>query len=120
MKYKIIIILTLFCSIFGLKAQQSDAYKVLESQTFKDSISNREVQLIDVRTQEEFNTGHVEEAENIDFYSEKFNDKFNKLDKQKPIYIYCRSGSRSKKAATKLSAMGFKKIYDLEGGYLNY
>lgn len=120
MKYKIILIITLFSSIIGVKAQQNDTYKVLDVQTYKDSTLNKKVQLIDVRTPEEYNSGHIKDAENIDFYSEKFTTEFNKLDKQKPVYIYCRSGSRSRQTGIKLSEMGFKEIYDLEGGILNY
>lgn len=114
----IIIIMTLFSSIFGAKAQQNDAIKVLDTQTFKDSISSKKVQLIDVRTPDEYNSGHIKDAKNIDFYSGKFNTEFDKLDKEKPVYIYCRSGSRSRQSANKLIAMGFKEIYDLRGGFI--
>ena len=112
--------MTLFSSIFGVKAQQNDTYKILDVQTFKDATSNKKVQLIDVRTPEEYNSGHIKDAANIDFYSGIFTTEFNKLDKQQPVYIYCRSGNRSKQTAKKLEAMGFKEIYDLEGGILNY
>lgn len=112
--------MTLFSSIFGVRSQPNNAIKVLEPQTFKDSISNKKVQLIDVRTSEEYKSGHIKNAANIDFYSGKFTTEFNKLDKEKPLYIYCRSGSRSKQTSNKLSAMGFKEIYDLKGGILNY
>ncbi|MEO5790268.1 MAG: rhodanese-like domain-containing protein [Gelidibacter sp.] len=112
--------MALFGSILGVTAQQNKAYKILDVQNFKDSISNKEVQLIDVRTPDEYNSGHIKDAKNIDFYSAEFTEEFNKLDKQKPVYIYCRSGSRSKQSAVKLSAMGFKEIYDLKGGFLNY
>ena len=83
MTYKLIIIMTLFSSIFGMKAQQNEAYKVLDVQAFKDSISHEKVQLIDVRTPEEFTSGHIKDAANIDFYSGKFTTEFNKLDKEK-------------------------------------
>lgn len=112
--------MALFSSIFGVKAQQNDAYKVLDVKTFKDSTANKKVQLIDVRTPEEYKSGHIGDARNIDFYSGKFTTEFNKLDKQKPVYIYCRSGNRSKQTGKKLSAMGFKEIYDLKDGILNY
>ena len=113
-------IIALFSSVFGVMAQQNDAYKILNVQTFKDSTSNKEVQLIDVRTPEEYKSGHIKDSKNIDFYSGDFTKEFNKLNKDKPVYIYCRSGSRSKQASDKLSAMGFKEIYDLKGGILNY
>ena len=112
--------MTLFSSIFSVMAQQSDAYKILELQTYKDSVANKKVQLIDVRTPDEFKVGHIEYAKNIDFHAVDFTTEFNKLDKDQPVYIYCRSGSRSRKAANKLIEMGFKEIYDLKGGILSY
>ncbi|OBX21634.1 rhodanese-related sulfurtransferase [Gelidibacter algens] len=112
--------MTLFSSIFGIKKYKNEAIKVLDAQTFKDSISHKKVQLIDVRSSNEFKFGHIKDAKNIDFYSDKFTAEFNKLDKQKPVYIYCRSGSRSRQSSNKLSTMGFTEIYDLKGGILNY
>lgn len=120
MKNKIIIIMAFFGSIFFANAQQNETYIILDVQTFKDSTSNKAVQLIDVRTPDEFNSGHIKDAKNIDFHSEEFTSELSKLNKEKPVYIYCRSGSRSAKAANKLSEMGFKEIFDLEGGILNY
>ncbi|NND78860.1 MAG: rhodanese-like domain-containing protein, partial [Maribacter sp.] len=49
-----------------------------------------------------------------------FKQAFEKLDKSKPVYLYCRSGSRSKKAAQKVLDMGFVKVYDLKGGYMRW
>ena len=70
---------------------------------------------------EEFNSGHLKGSVNIDFYEEELFDKFfKKVDKSKPIYIYCRSGNRSKKSSEKLKKLGFVKVYDLEGGYKNW
>lgn len=112
--------MTLFGSIFGMNAQQDDAIKVLDVQTFRDSITTKNVQLIDVRTPEEFEAGHIKDAKNIDFFSDAFRVEFEKLDKEKPVYIYCKSGNRSGQSAIKLSAMGFKEIYNLQGGFLNY
>lgn len=127
MKFKLILSLAVLGAFLNLQAQQSnqyitlaDQYVILEVQAFKDSIKNNNVQLIDVRTPEEYKEGHIENAENIDFFSADFMSKFNAFDRQKPIYIYCRSGNRSKKSGAKLSAMGFKKIYDLKGGILKY
>lgn len=120
MTNKLIAIMVLIVSFFSANAQQNDQYLILEVQAFKDSISHKKVQLIDVRTPEEYKEKHIKYAENIDFFSKEFNAEFSKLDMQQPVYIYCRSGNRSKRAADKLSAMGFTKIYDLKGGILNY
>lgn len=120
MKNNVVLILAFITTIFSACAQQEDTYKILEVQTYKDSITNGTVQLVDVRTPEEYSEGHIEYAKNIDFFSEDFEDQFNKLDKNQPVYIYCKSGNRSGKAGKKLKDMGFHHIYDLKGGILNY
>jgi len=79
-----------------------------------------DIQLIDVRTPREFEGGHLKGAKIINFYDKDFFDQMSKLDKDKELYIYCRSGNRSGKAAKKLKTMGFTKIYDLQGGILNW
>ena len=117
---KHIIIMSIFTVLFGLNTTQSNAFKVLSPEDFKAQIENNNVQLIDVRTATEFKTEHIKGAINIDFFSGKFNIEFNKLNKDQAVYLYCRSGSRSKQSANKLEAMGFTEIYDLKGGILNY
>ena len=85
---------------------------------YATAVSGKKVQLVDVRTAREYRSGHIKNALNIDFFdAANFSKSFEKLDKKKPIYLYCRSGSRSKNAARKLLAMGFSEIYDLKGGY---
>jgi len=76
------------------------------------------IQLIDVRTPKEYKEGHLKNAVNINFYDNTFLEEMSKLDKSKELYIYCRSGNRSGKAAKKLGEMGFTKVYDLEGGII--
>ena len=75
-----------------------------------------EVQLIDVRTPAEFAEGHLKNAKNIDFYSPDFDLQIEALDKSIPVILYCKSGRRSAKCASKLNAKGFTSIYDLDGG----
>lgn len=118
---KILVIITLFSSVFCAKAQQTDAITILPASEFNEAIASKEVQLVDVRTVEEFKEGAIDNALNIDFFQqENFKTQFEKLDKDKPVYLYCRSGHRSHKAAVKLEAMGFSTIFDLEGGYMNW
>ena len=107
-------------SLFGLKSSKNNNIKVLDAAEFKAAIANKKVQLIDVRSASEFQSDAIKDAKNIDFFSGKFNVEFNKLNKEKPVYVYCRSGSRSRQTASKLSAMGFTEIYDLKGGILSY
>lgn len=111
--------MSFFSSLFGGSALNSDKFEILEKQDFKASIQQGKVQLVDVRTPREYKGGHIAKAINIDLFQvSNFKQAFEKLDKSKPVYLYCRSGSRSKRAAQKLLDMGFEMVYDLKGGYL--
>ena len=111
----------LLFSLFVFSQENTQVYEVLSYDDFKNQINNDNVLLFDIRTMDEFNSGHLKGSINIDFYEEKLFDKFfKKVNKSKPIYIYCRSGNRSKKSSEKLKKLGFVKIYDLEGGYKNW
>jgi len=113
--------MTIFKSLFRTQKHQSDKFELLGVKEYKDAVINKDVQLVDVRTAREYRSGHLGNAINIDFYKSKhFIESFERLNKDKPVYIYCRSGARSAKAAHQLISMGFKKIYDLEGGILNW
>lgn len=79
-----------------------------------------DIQLIDVRTPKEYTEGHIKGAVNINFYDDNFLTQMSKLDKDKEIYVYCRSGGRSGRAANQLKEQGFTKIYDLQGGMINW
>lgn len=104
--------------IFGQKTH--DNIKILSSEEFRDRVSGRNVQLVDVRTPQEFHERHLENAININYNSSTFETEFNKLDKTKPLYIYCRSGVRSRHATYKLAHLGFSEIYDLRGGIIRW
>ena len=117
--YKYLVLLLFPLLVFS--QENTNTYEVLSYDDFKNQISKNDVLLFDVRTMEEFNSGHLKGSVNIDFYDEKLFDKFfNKVEKSEPIYIYCRSGNRSQKSSEQLKKLGFVKIYDLEGGYKNW
>lgn len=82
--------------------------------------ANKDILLIDVRTPQEFASGHLENAVNMNYFDSDFMAQFKTLDKNKTVYLYCKSGRRSANAAEKLEDMGFVKIYDLDGGILNW
>ncbi|TKD66984.1 rhodanese-like domain-containing protein [Flavobacterium sp. ASW18X] len=77
----------------------------------------KEVQLIDVRTPQEYGAGHIDDAKNINVGSADFVQQIQGLDKEQPVYLYCKMGGRSNKAAQVLKKQGFTKIYDYTGGY---
>jgi len=74
--------------------------------------------LLDVRTPDEFNEGHLSNAININFNDDNFNTEVSKLNKEKAIMIYCLSGGRSSSAASEMGKHGFNIIYNLKGGIL--
>ncbi len=81
-----------------------------------EAINESDIQLIDVRTIEEFEEGKIKNAQNICVSNNDFIDKAKKLNKNKPVYVYCKASKRSKKAVEILKDMGFKKIIELQGG----
>lgn len=95
--------------------------EVLTPTEFHDAMmKNKDIQLVDARTAAEFEEGHLQDALNIDVLEKDFITKAEKLNLEQPIYVYCRSGKRSAKAALILKDAGFKEIYDMQGGYLQW
>jgi len=76
--------------------------------------------VLDVRTAEEFATGHIKGATNVPVNDSNFNLLVNKIDKTAPVMVYCRSGHRSRMACTKLAALGFTQIYNLDKGIVSW
>ncbi|MEP5255368.1 MULTISPECIES: rhodanese-like domain-containing protein [Winogradskyella] len=104
-----------FTSCFNSTLEDGEV-KLITAKEMKSILELEEVQLIDVRTPKEYDGGYIANAQNIDFMSPTFDDDITKLDKNKPVILYCKSGGRSAKCAQKMKAAGFKKIYDLKGG----
>ncbi len=107
--------------ILSCNGQTSKSIETIAPEAFAKKINETpKAQIIDVRTPEEFNTGHILDAENINWLGDDFVKNTEKLDKSEPIFVYCKSGGRSAKAAAKLEEIGFKKIYNLEGGMMKW
>ena len=107
---------------FSAAAQDSLAVKkyTYTPQKFERKMQRRHVQVLDVRTEKEYNEGHRPGALLIDVQQPDFTEKMQQLDKNKTYLIYCRSGRRSEKALKLLHKGGFSKTYHLKGGYLNW
>lgn len=73
--------------------------------------------ILDVRTPQEYANGHLQNATTINFFDADFKEKASKLDKTKPVYVYCAVGGRSAKASKILQESGFKTVYNLLGGF---
>jgi len=74
--------------------------------------------ILDVRTLDEFNEGHLAGAERIDFSRADFATQLASLERDTPYLIYCRSGNRSGQARAIMEDLGFSDVADLDGGVL--
>jgi rhodanese-related sulfurtransferase len=84
---------------------------------FDSIISMENVQILDVRTLEEYNTGHLKESMQADWYNQRqFEERIKSLDKTRPVYVYCLTGVRSEAATEMLIKNGFTSVFDLKGG----
>ena len=97
------------------KIEMVSPVQVYEAVHGEDSL-----QLVDVRTSEEYAVSHLKNAQNICVTSGDFREKVAALDRQKPVYVYCKKGGRSAEAASILKEMGFTKVYDLQGGITSW
>ena len=116
---KIKYLLTCLALAIMISCHAQSEFKSVDIDEFKTEISKSDVQLVDVRTAQEFSEGHIPGAMNIDVNAPDFEEKIKALDKKENVAIYCRSGRRSKMAANKLTAAGFKVI-ELNTGFLSW
>jgi rhodanese-related sulfurtransferase len=72
--------------------------------------------VLDVRTKKEYREGHIPGSVLIDFNADDFDQQVAKLDKDKTYLVHCAAGGRSARACKKMDQLGFKKLYNLEGG----
>lgn len=99
----------------------SSDFKTLGVEDFASAIGHKEVQLVDVRTPEEYSHRRIPNSMNIDIYNADFIDSAAvRLDKGKPVAVYCRSGKRSTAAANALVKAGFKEVLNLQGGIYSW
>jgi rhodanese-related sulfurtransferase len=87
---------------------------------FSQKITEPDVIILDVRTPEEFASGHIEGALNIDFNGGDFANEITRLNPSENYAIYCRSGSRSGQAASIMHKAGFHDVSNLNGGVIDW
>ena len=96
---------------------QAQSSQVLNANEFEKKMAATKTKtILDVRTPAEFNEGHLANAKNIDYYKDDFKQQVSKLDRNQPVFVYCKAGGRSGSATEVLTELGFNKIYDLQGG----
>jgi rhodanese-related sulfurtransferase len=87
---------------------------------FAKKVSDTSVVVLDVRTPGEFQEGHLQNAINVDYEGINFAGEVNKLDKSKTYAVYCRSGRRSGLATEVMAKNGFKSVFNLNGGVIEW
>ena len=118
MKFSIV---AFFSFLFGACQPATEGLRVIPAKEFAEFIMQTDVQILDVRTLEEFDAGHIHGAMMIDYRTDP--DGFlvraeALLQKDKPVALYCRSGMRSHAAAELMLKNGFKRIVELDGGII--
>lgn len=113
----ILYVLLMTFALTSCEAQQKkQTIKLVPPTEFAEQMADDKGQIIDVRTPKEFNAGHIEGAVNLHVYDQDFEQRIDKLQKDKPVYVYCKAGGRSAEAVETLKAKGFRNIIELEGG----
>ena len=105
--------------IYSCQIFESTEINVISDTQFIE-IQDTDYILVDVRTMEEYESGHIQDAVNFDFYSESFQNDILSLDNSESIVLYCRTQNRSTKTANYLKENGYKEITVLEGGITSW
>lgn len=99
---------------------QSALIRQLNSSDLSKITENGKITLIDVRTHGEYSNGHIAGAGQLNYYDLDFKKKLLLLQKDQPVYLYCNTGYRSQRAAEILAENGYKEVYNLEHGIMEW
>ncbi len=95
----------------------ADPVKHVKAEEAAKIIADGGVIVVDVRTADEFQEGHINGAKNIDIMSDDFEKELAKLDKTKPVIVHCQAGGRSTRALPVFQKLGFKELIHLDDGF---
>ena len=109
-------IFILTCFLFNSALNFAQNIRDFSAEKFNDALKNNTGIVLDVRTSKELSSGIIKNASTIDFYDKRFKSKASKIQKEKTIFVYCRSGSRSYQACKILIDLGFTDVVNLKGG----
>ncbi len=101
-------------------SSNNEATKKVDPVEFSEVIAQPGVIILDVRTPEEFNAGHIPNAININVADSNFSSEVSKLDKNATVAVYCRSANRSAVATNEMADLGFTDMYDMQGGIIDW
>ena len=120
--FLLLVLLGVALAMWAMRGRNTanDAFKTVDNDEFEQLLADSNVVLLDVRTQSEFDEGHLRGAILIDVKTDSFMlAARDRLPKEKTVAVYCRSGRRSAMAAEMLAAEGFK-VVNLDGGIIRW
>ncbi len=110
----------IFASVFAIACSSNNINSqtgVLSTAVFQQKMNQPNIQILDVRTAEEYQSGHIKNALQANWLDKtQFADRIQHLDKAIPVLVYCASGVRSGQAMKAMAQQGFKEVYNMEGG----
>jgi len=118
----------LFLAVSGVAAPGQETEKKADERVFKNispeeaykrlekNRDNPDVTILDVRTTDEYRSGHLANAVNIDYYADNFRDALDALNKERTYVINCGSGNRSGRTLAIMAVLGFQEVYNVTGG----
>ena len=115
MNIRFLIIFFISIAVYGCKEVTASQIEVVTVEEMNTHLQYGDIQVLDLQPEVEYNKSHLLNAKNI-IYDKDFRKNLEKLDKTKPVAIYCTSGSVSPEAGKILQEAGFKRIYILDGG----
>lgn len=109
-------IASLLLLLISLLTQAQTPQHLSAQQAAQWLATDRNVVVLDVRTSDEFRTGHLKDAVNVDYKAPDFEQRLAKLDRSKPYLLHCAVGGRSTKSLPVLQKLGFRDIRHMDGG----
>jgi rhodanese-related sulfurtransferase len=105
---------------FGQASYNTGAIKNVSAHQAQEILKIDDIIILDIRTPGEYNNSRINGAININFYDTSFAENLQKLDKNKTYFVYCRSGNRTGQSMRLFSSLGFKDIYHLNRGIVDW
>ncbi len=113
---KKILSLSLLFALYACQSSDANLAPISAQEAHQLISQSPQLVILDVRTPEEYDAGHIEEAQNIDFNGDAFDDQIKTLDPNSNYLVYCAVGGRSAQSIEKMKAAGFQHVYDMQGG----
>ena len=120
MKTRILFLLSFLFFIYTDTAKAQEKFNEIDATQLSVLMAEKSVLILDTRTEQEYNSGHIPGAININYYDENAAKKMLELDKNAPVYVYCQAGGRARKACDFLVNSGFKNVYHLSGDIIGW